>query len=42
MKRPVDNVPTAGVVVVSMKLDSWSDLSNARVKRVVFDYPKNI
>jgi phosphohistidine phosphatase len=42
MKKPVDNVPTAGVVVVSMKLDSWSDLYNGRVKRVIFDYPKNI
>jgi len=41
MKRPVDNVPTAGAVVVSMKLDSWSDLYNGRVKNVVFDYPKN-
>ncbi|MCA1746387.1 MAG: histidine phosphatase family protein, partial [Bacteroidales bacterium] len=42
MKPPVDNVPTAGVVVVSMKLDSWSDLYNGSVKRIVFDYPKHI
>jgi phosphohistidine phosphatase len=42
MKRPVDNVPTAGVVVVSMKLDSWSDLYNGRVTKAVLDYPKNI
>lgn len=42
MKRPVDNVPTAGVVVVSMKLESWSDLYSGRVKQVVFDYPKNV
>ena len=42
MEEPVDNVPTAGVVVVSMKLDSWTDLFNGEVQRVVFEYPKKI
>jgi phosphohistidine phosphatase len=42
MKRPVDNVPTAGVVVVTLQIDSWNDLYNSRVKKVEFDFPKNV
>ena len=36
----VDNVPTAGVVVVTMELDSWNDIFNARVVDTYFGYPK--
>ncbi len=42
MKRPVDNVPTAGVVVVTLRLDSWNDLYNGRVRKAEFDFPKKI
>ncbi len=42
MKNQVDNVPTAGVVILTLRLDSWNDLYNGRVQKVVFDYPKNI
>jgi len=42
MKRPVDNVPTAGVVMVTLRLDSWNDLYNSRVRKVEFDFPKNV
>jgi phosphohistidine phosphatase len=42
MKRPVDNVPTAGVVVVTLQIDSWNDLYNSRVRKVEFDFPKNV
>ncbi len=41
MKEPVDNVPTAGAVVVTMELDSWTDLVNATVTDVIFEFPKN-
>lgn len=40
MEEPVDNVPTAGTVIVTLELDSWTDLVNASVTDVVFEYPK--
>lgn len=40
LEPQVDNVPTAGVVVVTMELDSWNDISDARVVDTFFGYPK--
>jgi phosphohistidine phosphatase len=40
MKPQVDNVPTAGVVVVTMELDAWNDIFNAFVVDTFFGYPK--
>lgn len=40
LKPQVDNVPTAGVVVVTMELDAWNDIFNARVVDTLFESPK--
>lgn len=42
MRPPVENVPTAGVVVVTLTVDSWHEIRDARVAGAVFDYPKKI
>ena len=39
--RSIDNVPTAGVVVVRLEAEAWNDLINAKVSEVIFDYPKS-
>ncbi len=39
--QSIDNVPTAGLVIVTLDTTAWNDLLNATVKAVVFDYPKN-
>lgn len=36
----IDNIPTAGLVVLTLELDAWNDLFNARVVETLFDYPK--
>lgn len=36
----IDNVPTAGVVVIELNLGRWSDLDGAKGKLLLFDYPK--
>ncbi|MDF1571864.1 MAG: histidine phosphatase family protein [Bacteroidales bacterium] len=42
LEPQVDNVPTAGAVVVTMELGSWNDISAARVVDAFFGYPKKI
>lgn len=36
----LDNLPTAGVVVVSLESDSWEDIGSHHVKETHLDYPK--
>jgi phosphohistidine phosphatase len=36
----IDNVPTAGVVVMELNLGRWADLDGAQGKLLLFDYPK--
>lgn len=40
LEPQVDNVPTAGVVVVTMELDAWNDIFNAHVVDTLFESPK--
>ena len=40
LSRPLDNLPTAGVVVVTLNSDSWKGLGRGHVKEVHVDYPK--
>lgn len=40
LEPQIDNVPTAGVVVVTLEMDTWNDLFNARIVDTLFDYPK--
>jgi phosphohistidine phosphatase len=37
----IDNLPTAGVVVVDFAIDRWASLPDARGELAYFDYPKN-
>jgi phosphohistidine phosphatase len=36
----IDNVPTCGVVALSLYVESWKDVSWASAKMLFFDYPK--
>jgi phosphohistidine phosphatase len=36
----IDNVPTAGVVILDADIDTWDELGGARCDLVDFDYPK--
>ncbi len=40
LRRPLDNLPTAGVVVVTLESDNWKGLGRGQVKDVHVDYPK--
>ena len=37
---PLDNLPTAGVVVVKLESDSWEGIGHKHVKESYVDYPK--
>lgn len=37
----IDNVPTAGVVILTLEMDSWTDLYNAKIVDEFVDFPKN-
>ena len=37
---PLDNLPTAGVVVVNLESDSWKNLKRAQVTQTHVDFPK--
>lgn len=36
----IDNVPTAGIVILAANIDSWDELGRARCDLIDFDYPK--
>jgi phosphohistidine phosphatase len=40
LKPPLDNLPTAGVVVVTFDTEGWNDLDESRVVDTYVDYPK--
>lgn len=40
MPENLENLPTAGVAVITMELDSWKNFGNSNVKEVFVDYPK--
>ncbi len=40
--KPIDNIPTAGVVRFLIDSDRWSPLDLARVQWIDFDYPKRV
>lgn len=42
LSYPIDNLPTAGVVVLSLESESWSGLSRKQVIETVVDYPKRL
>jgi len=40
LEHPLDNLPTSGVVVVTLESDSWKGIAGAHVKETHVDYPK--
>lgn len=40
LKTPLDNLPTAGVVVVTLESDSWDGIGRKDVMETYVDYPK--
>jgi phosphohistidine phosphatase len=40
LERPLDTLPTAGVLVVSLDSESWGDIGWKNVKETYLDYPK--
>ena len=40
LSSPLDNLPTAGVVVVTLESDKWNRIGRHQVKAIHVDYPK--
>jgi phosphohistidine phosphatase len=40
MDHYLDNIPTAGVVSLSYKIDSWEEIGKVKPEEDFFDYPK--
>jgi phosphohistidine phosphatase len=40
LELPLDNLPTAGVVIVTLESDNWGGIGRKHVKETYVDYPK--
>lgn len=40
VNHSIDNIPTAGVVVLTFDTDNWNEISRSNLVEEVFDYPK--
>ena len=40
LEDPLDNLPTAGVVIVTLESNSWKGIGREQVKQTYVDYPK--
>ncbi|MCK5136134.1 MAG: histidine phosphatase family protein [Bacteroidales bacterium] len=40
LDEPLDNLPTAGVVVVTLESDGWKGIGRPHVRQTFMDYPK--
>lgn len=40
LEEPLDNLPTAGVVVVTLESDNWKGIDRSHVKHTYVDFPK--
>ena len=40
LELPLDNLPTAGVVIVTLESDNWGGIGPNQVKETYVDYPK--
>ena len=40
LELPLDNLPTAGVVIVTLESESWEGIGRKHVKETYVDYPK--
>lgn len=41
LNEPIENIPTAGVLIVTLELASWTDIINFKLHDFYFDFPKN-
>lgn len=40
LEEPLDNLPTAGVVIVTLETNGWNGINRSHVKGTYLDYPK--
>ncbi|MCK5691848.1 MAG: histidine phosphatase family protein [Bacteroidales bacterium] len=40
LELPLDNLPTAGVVIVTLESENWGEIGRKQVKGTYVDYPK--
>jgi len=40
VEEPIENLPTAGVAVITMEIESWSDIIDCKINDVYIDCPK--
>jgi len=40
LEDPLDNLPTAGIVIVTLECENWKGISRTMVKKTYVDYPK--
>ena len=40
LEEPLENLPTAGVVIVTLESEGWSGIGRTHVKETYVDYPK--
>ena len=40
LDKPLDNLPTAGVVIVTLESENWKGIGRKHVKETFVDYPK--
>jgi len=38
--KPIDNIPTTGIVGITFTMSSWNEISKSKLKSSFFDYPK--
>lgn len=40
MDQAIENLPTAGIAIITLNMDSWKDIVQCRVEDVILDNPK--
>ncbi len=41
LKQEIENLPTAGAAVITMEMEKWNDLFDAKIIECLVDFPKN-
>ncbi len=41
-ENPIENIPTAGIVAISLSINSWQEIEENTGKLLFFEYPKKI
>lgn len=40
VNHAIDNIPTAGIVVLTFEANNWNEISRSNLVKEVFDYPR--